>query len=588
MTFEADENPHSDLLSAYDLLMAELAASPDDASLKHRAVLMLARSGAIEHAQREFTRLGLDGVHNDEKILSLGGRLLKDLALSAPAGSRERKRFSRLSAAKYDKAYAIRGDSYPGINTATMRLIGGEPAKSAKLADVIVEKLLVGRGKAGKSAEDRYFHAATVAEAMLLLSRTADAEAALRTAIAADPKNFANHAATLRQLEIISAALALDDFWLDSHRPPPALFYCGHMIAADADAAVLKELDDRIAQALSRIRPASGFGALAAGSDIMVAEALLKRRAELHVVLPMREEDFIERSLKPFGDGWLKRFHACRVRATSFRFATFEKYLGEENVFAFGAEFAMGLAIRQAEMLRTRAEHLALWDGVDSSAPGGTAVDVRRWKASGRGQTIVQFPKELRKKKNVIDQAKGDVARTLKAMIFADIRGFSKLEETQVRAFVYEVLRPIAQQVKSLAGQPVQTATWGDGIHMVFDHVEDAAEASLQALAKCEQIDFVGHGLPDHLAIRIGAHFGPVTEVTDPFTAKQNFFGTHINIAARIEPVALPGTVYVSEPFAALLALRAPGKYRTDYVGLTELPKKFGTMRLFVLRPAAQ
>jgi len=77
-----------------------------------------------------------------------------------------------------------------------------------------------------------------------------------------------------------------------------------------------------------------------------------------------------------------------------------------------------------------------------------------------------------------------------------------------------------------------------------------------------------------------------VTEVSDPFTAKKNFFGTHINIAARIEPVAMPGTVYVSEPFAALLALRVPGKYRTDYVGLTELPKKFGSMRLFVLRPA--
>ena len=56
---------------------------------------------------------------------------------------------------------------------------------------------------------------------------------------------------------------------------------------------------------------------------------------------------------------------------------------------------------------------------------------------------------------------------------------------------------------------------------------------------------------------------------------------------SEFNEVALPGTVYVSELFAALLALRAPGRYRTDYVGLTELPKKFGTMRLFVLRPAS-
>ena len=59
-----------------------------------------------------------------------------------------------------------------------------------------------------------------------------------------------------------------------------------------------------------------------------------------------------------------------------------------------------------------------------------------------------------------------------------------------------------------------------------------------------------------------------------------------ITIAARIEPVAVPGTVYVSEPFAALLALEAPGRYSADYIGQTELPKQFGAMRLFALRSA--
>lgn len=48
----------------------------------------------------------------------------------------------------------------------------------------------------------------------------------------------------------------------------------------------------------------------------------------------------------------------------------------------------------------------------------------------------------------------------------------------------------------------------------------------------------------------------------------------------------MPGSVYVSEPFAALLALEAPGRFATDYVGQTELPKGFGVMRLFSLRRA--
>ena len=89
--------------------------------------------------------------------------------------------------------------------------------------------------------------------------------------------------------------------------------------------------------------------------------------------------------------------------------------------------------------------------------------------------------------------------------------------------------------------------------------------------------------LPAHLALRLGGHAGPVTSMIDPFMGTPNFFGTQVTIAARIEPVALPGSLYVSEPFAALLGLSAPGDYRTDYVGQMELAKKFGHMRLFAV-----
>ncbi|MCB2106889.1 MAG: hypothetical protein KDE14_04270, partial [Rhodobacteraceae bacterium] len=52
----------TDILSAYDSLIENLAKHPDELSLKHRAVLMLARAGATEHAEREYDRLGLQTV----------------------------------------------------------------------------------------------------------------------------------------------------------------------------------------------------------------------------------------------------------------------------------------------------------------------------------------------------------------------------------------------------------------------------------------------------------------------------------------------------------------------------------------------
>ena len=171
-------------------------------------------------------------------------------------------------------------------------------------------------------------------------------------------------------------------------------------------------------------------------------------------------------------------------------------------------------------------------------------------------------------------------------MLFADVRGFSRLQESEIRAFVESIMGPLAAALRGLSTPPDLIATWGDGIHAVYPTVETAADAALALQDAFAAIDLAAAGLPPHLALRLGGHFGPVTEIDDPFLAARSFHGTHITIAARIEPVAVPGTVYVSEPFAALLALEAPGRFSTDYVGQTELHKRFGAMRLFALQRA--
>jgi class 3 adenylate cyclase len=304
------------------------------------------------------------------------------------------------------------------------------------------------------------------------------------------------------------------------------------------------------------------------------------------VVLPMREEEFIVRSVMPFGESWLARYHACKGRAASFRLASHEPNLADDSVFAYSADYAMGLAIRHAEMFASKVVMVAVWDGLEGAGAAGTGADLARWQRTGRPTVIIDCPAVLRAKRpaSATGNRAKEGARTLKAVLFADVRGFSKLQEVHIRPFVASILQPLADAIAVLPRKPDLVATWGDGLHFVFAEAKDAAVAAITLQRRFAAIGLAAAGLPDHLALRVGGHFGPVAEVIDPFLSAPSFFGIHITIAARIEPVALPGSIYVSEPFAAALALDSGLRFRSDYVGQTELPKKFGTMRLFSLR----
>jgi class 3 adenylate cyclase len=58
------------------------------------------------------------------------------------------------------------------------------------------------------------------------------------------------------------------------------------------------------------------------------------------------------------------------------------------------------------------------------------------------------------------------------------------------------------------------------------------------------------HGLPPTIVLRIGLHAGVVDRLYDP-VSRRVVVGTHINRAARIEPIAAPGQVWASQEFVA-------------------------------------
>ena len=125
-----------ELLGAFDLAERGLAEHPDDLSLKHRAVLALARAGATAEAARRFEQYGLDGIA-DEDVAALRARIAKDVAL-AGAGP-ERRRGAARAAELYGAIFSDTGGYYPAVNAATLWLVAGEEVRSRELAGAVLD-----------------------------------------------------------------------------------------------------------------------------------------------------------------------------------------------------------------------------------------------------------------------------------------------------------------------------------------------------------------------------------------------------------------------------------------------------------------
>ena len=221
-----------------------------------------------------------------------------------------------------------------------------------------------------------------------MLGETQDAQAELERAAALHRRDHGALASTRRQLRTICDVAGLDVRVLDALRGPEVVHFCGHRLdvghvagrfPADAEDRVAASMRDE----LDRLSPAYAYGALAGGADILWAEALLERDVELYVVLPFAREEFLETSVAPSGPGWVERFERCLEAAASVAFATEDAYLGDDVLYRYGAELAMGLALLRARYLDADARQLAVWDGRPALGDAGTAIDIQAWRHSG-------------------------------------------------------------------------------------------------------------------------------------------------------------------------------------------------------------
>lgn len=456
-------------------------------------IIALARAGALEHAWGQFSAAGYEGQDEDPAALTVKGRLLKDHALRA-SDEAERRRFYLDSSECYRRAAALQPGTYPLINAATLSLLSGDRAQAEEIAREVLERI----AREPDEPETPYWRAATEAEALLLLGRTDDARAALEAAVAAAPRAWEDHASTLRQFVAIHAALGTDAGWVDMLRPPRSLhFAAGTPDGADPDAAPAPALAADIG---------FGFGALAAGAELLTAEALLERGAELHVVLPSDAESFAARFVDPHGAAWRERFDAALAAAESVRCVRPLHRPPDSATIALAARIAHGAALLNARRLMGEAAQSP--PGADRPDEGGLALLAIRVGGGGEAG----FEEHLSAVREALDEA-------------------------------------------GSAALPPHLS--GETILVGYRDCLAAAAAARTVHAR----------LRGRSPLQIAGHYGLIDCVRDPFSGAVRPTGSGAEIVEALAGAAPPGSICVSDDFAAVLATGPGGPGEACWIG---------------------
>ncbi|MEM9706971.1 MAG: Crp/Fnr family transcriptional regulator [Pseudomonadota bacterium] len=416
---------HLDLglnVSAFHLAVEAAKRTPKDARYRHRAVLATARAGSSAEALTLFTSFGLSEDDPNDEIACLRPRILRDMALSvaqdtddvaaiSPAQavipdrlSDEQAEMLKASADGYAKAFERSKSYYAGVNAAAGSAMLGELEKAAQLAKAAEKAAQEAIDKA--SADDwaaeetdpslddndsgdlsspdemgpEYFALSAAAECALIKGDQDGAAVGFAKARAAFDATSGKRAATRKQLFRLRTVCGIDDAWIDTATPQKRpLYFCGPMAAPPSEEQSAETLTETIRPLFDDHKIGWASGALAAGADIIFAEACLEAGVPLHVTLPCEPGAFLVSSVKPFGGDWTDRFADCMRRAQTIDWNRREN-AGSDAAYSLAATVAMGRTVRQADALQTTPL------GIFALRDGGETLShrcFRTWQAQG-------------------------------------------------------------------------------------------------------------------------------------------------------------------------------------------------------------
>ncbi|MCK4771878.1 MAG: protein kinase [Candidatus Latescibacteria bacterium] len=169
-----------------------------------------------------------------------------------------------------------------------------------------------------------------------------------------------------------------------------------------------------------------------------------------------------------------------------------------------------------------------------------------------------------------------DSTRRLVGVMFTDIVGYAtKASTDEVVSFhlVQEHNKLLSDIISSYKGEIVKTI--GDAVMGRFQSVVRAVECALDIQKALQEFN-AGKKESEHLHLRIGVHAGDVLETSD-----SDLFGHDVNIAARLEPLAEPGSVIITDTVHSLI--RGKTNLTFNLLGDFELKNIPTPIRLYIV-----
>ena len=581
---------------AHEALRAVDTLTGEAAHLGYLYALASARAGAPGTAARMIEKLRAAATANATlaaDIESLAGRVAKDTFV-------ENGSDAALNAAinAYQHADQLYPSVHARINAASMLRLAGRNAEATSLAQQVAQQL------ARTNDGDTHWEEATRGEAALLLGQLEAARTHYRAAHRRAGRRFGDIASMRRQLQLLTRVLPEAARALAEIPGPRVIAFSGHMIDTSdrATARFPTGIEDvvraEVERSVETSMPVIGYAQAACGSDILFCEAMLAREQELNIVLPFSRDDYIEQSVARGGRTWLARFERVMSTATSVSYATNERYLGDDSLFEHASDLIQGMAFLRARELAVDPHMLVVSDGSQAGAIGGTLATLETWSSQAKSHEVIDLAAiraamPSQPKAHEADAVPAPLlvmpaGRTIKSLLFADVKGFSRLPEEFFPVFFTTFLGLVPKTLREIGITPLEISSRGDGLYAVFATPEEAAIFALTLSDAVGALDWRAMGLPVDTHVRIALHAGPVFAAIDPVTDKLAHYGTHVTRAARIEPIVVPGQVLVTEPFAAVLASRPDGGFSCDLVGTEPLAKGYGAARLYRLRRKVQ
>lgn len=549
-------------LLCYDLILRAEQRGIRSRELDYTKLLALSSAGSAGLAYRQMQERPVLDEEKSEAWWSLEGRIYRDLAAYGGAGSH---RLFLQAANAYLIAYKLSKGYFSAINAASMFLMAGERSHARKLANRVLSILGT---SVPKDEADLYYLLVTEAEAALILGETDRVRDCLQAANELLVDNLNARFRTVKQLQLLCAKLDLDPTIIWNLTLPYVLHVkrAGNPIT-ELDAQTL----DALAHETEPPLISEGdfvFCTLADPIDLVAVERFVLQKARLHLTVPAEPRKLLQRWRKQFGSGWSSRLESVLAAAQDIGVA--RGFLDDEQDWNadYLSSFCLGMSQLTVERLGAQSRNLQLeWSASGVLCHEGTLTHHDKIITGPETQMLCKAPS----------------GRCEVGIIFADFVGFSRLSDIELPKFGNEIMRAIGRLLDKYNDKVLCRRTWGDAIHVI---TTDAATTAAIATDIQYFVDLrrTKHDALARLELRLSAHYAPVFQDYSSIDENTNYFGTALSYAARIEPVAPPGMIFVTEAFAARLAVERPHEYALEYAGELELAKHFGRFRLYSLR----